>query len=40
MSLLIYVQGIRPILPIPAPKDPIARAHGWRDLAMRAEGAV
>jgi undecaprenyl-diphosphatase len=37
MSALIYVQGIVPALPIPAPKDPIARAFGWDDLARAAD---
>ncbi len=36
MSLLIYAQGVAPILPIPPRKDPIARAFGWSELARRA----
>lgn len=36
MSLVIYAQGVAPVLPIPAPKDPIARAFGWDELARRA----
>ena len=38
MSVIIYVQGLAPVLPIPAAKDPIARAFGWDELAMRAAG--
>src|SRR6185369_9412295 len=30
------IQGVTPILPIPPAKDPIARAHGWRELTQRA----
>lgn len=37
MSALIYVQSVRPILPIAPAKDPIARAHGWREVARRAD---
>jgi 4-amino-4-deoxy-L-arabinose transferase-like glycosyltransferase len=37
MSGLIYVQGVVPILPIKPAKDPIARAHGWADVARRAD---
>ena len=37
MSVLIYAQGLAPILPIPATKDPIARAFGWDALACAAE---
>jgi 4-amino-4-deoxy-L-arabinose transferase-like glycosyltransferase len=36
MSILIYAQGIAPVLPIPPRKDPIARAFGWRELAVDA----
>jgi hypothetical protein len=35
MSVVIYAQGVAPILPLPAPKDPIARAFGWDDLARK-----
>jgi 4-amino-4-deoxy-L-arabinose transferase-like glycosyltransferase len=35
MSAVIYVQGLTPILPIAATKDPIARAFGWDELARR-----
>ncbi|MGH7618916.1 MAG: glycosyltransferase family 39 protein, partial [Gemmatimonadaceae bacterium] len=38
MSAVIYVQGVAPILPIPAPKDPIARAFGWDELARHVAG--
>ena len=40
MSLLIYAQGIVPILPIRPAKDPIARAYGWKELTARAEAAA
>jgi undecaprenyl-diphosphatase len=37
MSALIYVQGVVPILPVRPDKDPIGRAHGWRDVSLRAD---
>ena len=37
MSLAIYVQGLVPLLPIAPPRDPIARAFGWSDLARVAD---
>lgn len=37
MSLVIYAQGLAPLLPIPPAKDPIARAYGWRELTASAE---
>jgi len=37
MSIAIYAQGVVPLLPLPAPKDPIARAFGWDDLARGAD---
>jgi hypothetical protein len=40
MSLIIYLQGIFPILPIPPQKDPIGRAYGWRELTMRVDTAA
>jgi undecaprenyl-diphosphatase len=36
MSIAIYAQGLAPILPIAPRKDPVARAFGWRELAMDA----
>ncbi len=39
-SALIYVHAITPILPIPAPKDPIGRAFGWRELATAADSTA
>jgi undecaprenyl-diphosphatase len=33
LSLTVYLHAIQPILPIPAPKDPVARAFGWREVA-------
>jgi 4-amino-4-deoxy-L-arabinose transferase-like glycosyltransferase len=40
MSALIYVQAITPVLPLPAPKDPIGRAFGWRELASTADSVA
>ena len=37
MSVVIYVQGLAPVLPIPPRKDPIGRAFGWTELARRAD---
>lgn len=31
--LVIYVQGVAPVLPIPAKSDPVARGAGWDELA-------
>jgi hypothetical protein len=39
ISAVAYVNAFTPILPIPAPRDPAARAAGWDDLA-RATAAV
>ena len=40
MSLLIYAQGVAPILPLRPSKDPIARAFGWQDLTRSTESAA
>jgi hypothetical protein len=40
MSAVIYVQGIVPLLPIPARKDPIGRAFGWRELGVAADSTA
>lgn len=40
MSVLIYAQAIEPVLPIPAAKDPIARAFGWSELAAAVDSAA
>jgi undecaprenyl-diphosphatase len=40
MSAMIYVQGVAPVLPIAPEKDPIARAHGWRDVAQRVDSTA
>jgi hypothetical protein len=37
MSLAIYVQGLVPVLPVAPPRDPVARAFGWPDLARAAD---
>jgi len=33
VSIVIYAQAVTPILPLTPPRDPIARAFGWRELA-------
>lgn len=40
MSLIIYIQGVTPILPIPARKDPIGRAFGWREVTVHADSTA
>jgi 4-amino-4-deoxy-L-arabinose transferase-like glycosyltransferase len=37
MSVVIYVQGIVPILPLVPRRDPIARAFGWREMTQQAD---
>jgi 4-amino-4-deoxy-L-arabinose transferase-like glycosyltransferase len=37
---IVYVQAVRPILPIRASRDPIDRAHGWSALARAVERAT
>jgi undecaprenyl-diphosphatase len=42
LSLAVYLHAVQPIVPIPPPKDPIARAFGWKEVAAavgRAGGA-
>jgi hypothetical protein len=39
MVAVIYVQGLVPILPLPARRDPVARAFGWDDVASRVKAA-
>lgn len=33
VSCLVYVQAMAPVLPLPAPRDPVARSAGWARLA-------
>ncbi|HET9425199.1 MAG TPA: glycosyltransferase family 39 protein [Gemmatimonadaceae bacterium] len=33
LSLAVYLHALKPIVPVPPPKDPIARAFGWREMA-------
>lgn len=33
LSAVVYVNAFVPVLPVPARRDPAARAHGWGDLA-------
>jgi 4-amino-4-deoxy-L-arabinose transferase-like glycosyltransferase len=40
MSLIIYMQGLTPILPIAPRRDPIARAFGWRELTAEVQAAM
>jgi 4-amino-4-deoxy-L-arabinose transferase-like glycosyltransferase len=39
LTLTIYVHAVVSILPIPAPKDPVARSAGWDSLARATEAA-
>jgi 4-amino-4-deoxy-L-arabinose transferase-like glycosyltransferase len=39
LTTVAYVNAFTPILPVPAPRDPAARAAGWTDLAHAVEGA-
>jgi 4-amino-4-deoxy-L-arabinose transferase-like glycosyltransferase len=38
LTTITYVNAFTPILPVPAPRDPAARAAGWTDLAHAVEG--
>jgi undecaprenyl-diphosphatase len=40
LSLAIYLHAIKPIVPVPPPKDPVARAFGWREIAAAAGRAA
>ena len=40
MSLVIYAQGVAPILPLAPRKDPIARAFGWREMTQQADSVM
>jgi hypothetical protein len=40
MSLVIYLQGLVPVLPLAPRKDPIARAFGWREVSAAVESAM
>ncbi len=40
MSILIYAQGVAPILPLAPRRDPIARAFGWNELAHAADSVA
>ena len=37
MVTVIYVHALVPILPLPAPRDPVARSAGWELLAARVD---
>jgi hypothetical protein len=36
LSLAVYLHALKPIVPVPPPKDPVARAFGWREVAIAA----
>lgn len=36
LSIVVYVQCVVPILPVPPRRDPIGRAFGWKQVARRA----
>jgi 4-amino-4-deoxy-L-arabinose transferase-like glycosyltransferase len=40
MSVVIYAQGVAPVLPLAPRKDPIARAFGWREMTTVADGVM
>jgi 4-amino-4-deoxy-L-arabinose transferase-like glycosyltransferase len=40
MSILIYAQAVEPVLPLPPARDPIARAFGWKQLALAADSTA
>jgi 4-amino-4-deoxy-L-arabinose transferase-like glycosyltransferase len=40
LSLLVYVHAIVPVLPVPARRDPVARAFGWDELAGRVDARL
>lgn len=40
MVLVIYVQALVPILPLPPRRDPMAKAYGWDALGARVGGAM
>jgi hypothetical protein len=33
LSLAVYLHALKPIVPVPPPKDPVARAYGWNEVA-------
>jgi 4-amino-4-deoxy-L-arabinose transferase-like glycosyltransferase len=37
LTVVTYVNAFTPVLPVPARRDPAARAHGWADLARAVE---
>jgi hypothetical protein len=39
VSLVIYMQSVAPVLPLPASRDPVARSAGWGQLADSAAAA-
>lgn len=34
-SVLVYLQSVVPLLPVPPRRDPVARAYGWKAVARR-----
>ncbi|HEU4994607.1 MAG TPA: glycosyltransferase family 39 protein [Gemmatimonadaceae bacterium] len=37
LTMVSYVNAYVPILPVSAPRDPVARSHGWDELAVAVE---
>jgi hypothetical protein len=37
LTLVTYVNAFTPVLPVPARRDPAARAHGWNDLTREVD---
>jgi hypothetical protein len=40
LSVVVYVHAVKPVLPIPPARDPVADAFGWQDLATAATRAA
>lgn len=40
LSLAVYLHALQPIVPVPPPKDPVARAFGWREVAQATQRAT
>lgn len=40
LSLAVYLHALKPIVPVPPPKDPVARAFGWREIATATAAAA
>jgi 4-amino-4-deoxy-L-arabinose transferase-like glycosyltransferase len=40
MIVLLYVQALHPVLPVPPRKDPMARGYGWTTLAQAVQASL